>query len=70
MLLILGHLSKANYTYYKIISLAMDKSDLERKKMTSRLLCLLENALHLVRKEKQYSDVIFDSENFKILLYF
>ena len=35
----------------------IEESDLDRKDMTSKLVCLLENAMHLAMKEKQYSAV-------------
>ena len=40
---------------YKVISSDIEESDLDRKEMTSKLVCLLENAMHLAMKEKQYS---------------
>ena len=42
---------------YKVISSDIEESDLERKEMTSKLVCLLENTMHLAMKEKQYSAV-------------
>ena len=42
---------------YKVISSDIEESDLDRKEMTSKLVCSLENAMHLAMKEKQYSAV-------------
>jgi len=42
---------------YKVISTDIEESDLDRKEMTSKLVCLLENTMHLAIKEKQYSAV-------------
>ena len=42
---------------YKVISSDIEESDLDRKEMTSKLVCLLENTMHLAMKEKQYSAV-------------
>ena len=50
---------------YKVISSDIEESDLDRKEMTSKLVCLLENAMHLAMKEKQYSAV---ATNAKILM--
>ena len=36
---------------YKVISSDIEESDLDRKKMTSKLVCLLENTIHLAIKE-------------------
>ncbi len=46
---------------YKVISFDIEESDLDRKDMTSKLVCLLENTMHLVIKEKQYSAVATNS---------
>ena len=46
---------------YKVISSDIDESDLDRKEMTSKLVCLLENAMHLAIKEKQYSAVAINA---------
>ena len=37
---------------YKVISSDIEESDLDRKEMTSKLVCLLENTMHLAMKEK------------------
>ena len=37
---------------YKVISSNIEESDLDRKEMTSKLVRLLENKLHLAMKEK------------------
>ena len=50
---------------YKVISSDIEESDLDRKQMTSKLVCLLENAMHLAMKEKQYSAV---ATNAKVLM--
>ena len=50
---------------YKVISSDIEESDLDRKEMTSKLVCLLENAMHLAMKEKQYSAV---ATNAKVLM--
>ncbi len=50
---------------YKVISSDIEVSDLDRKEMTSKLVCLLENAMHLAIKEKQYSAV---ASNAKVLM--
>ena len=50
---------------YKVISSDIEESDLDRKEMTSKLVCLLENAMHLAMKEKQYSAV---APNAKIIM--
>ena len=50
---------------YKVISSDIEESDLDRKEMTSKLVCLLENAMHLAIKEKQYSAV---ATNAKVLI--
>ena len=42
---------------YKVISSDIEESDLDRKEMTSKLVCLLENAMHLAMKENKYSAV-------------
>ena len=46
---------------YKVISSDIEESDLDRKEMTSKLVCLLENAMHLAIKEKQYSAVAINA---------
>ena len=50
---------------YKVISTDIEESDLDRREMTSKLVCLLENAMHLAMKEKQYSAV---ATNAKVLM--
>ena len=50
---------------YKVISTDIEESDLDRKEMTSKLVCLLENTMHLAIKEKQYSAV---ATNAKVLM--
>ena len=50
---------------YKVISSDIEESDLDRKKMKSKLVCLLENAMHLEMKEKQYSAV---AKNARVLM--
>ena len=50
---------------YKVISSDIEESDLDRKEMTSKLVCLLENTMHLAMKEKQYSAV---ASNAKVLM--
>ena len=50
---------------YKVISSDIEDSDLNRKEMTSKLVCLLENAMHLAMKEKHYSAV---ATNAKVLI--
>ena len=50
---------------YKVISSDIEESDLDRKEMTSKLVCLLENTMHLAMKEKQYSAV---ATNAKVLM--
>ena len=50
---------------YKVISSDIEESDLDRREMTSKLVCLLENAMHLAMKEKQYSAV---ATNAKVLM--
>ena len=50
---------------YKVISSDIEESDLDRKEMTAKLLCLLENTMHLAIKEKQYSAV---ASNAKVLM--
>ena len=50
---------------YKVISSDIEESDLDRKEMTSKLVCLLENTMHLAMKEKQYSTV---ASNAKVLM--
>ena len=50
---------------YKVISTDIEESDLDRKEMTSKLVCLLENTMHLAIKEKQYSAV---ASNAKVLM--
>ena len=50
---------------YKVISSDIEESDLDRKEMTSKLVCLLENTMHLAMKEKQYSAV---SSNARVLI--
>ena len=50
---------------YKVISSDIEESDLDRKEMTSKLVCLLENTMHLAMKEKQYSAV---ASNAKVLI--
>ena len=50
---------------YKVISSDIEESDLDRKEMTSKLVCLLENAMYLAMKEKQYSAV---ATNAKVLM--
>ena len=35
---------------YKVISSDIEESDLDRKEITSRLVCLLENTMHLAMK--------------------
>ena len=50
---------------YKVISSDIEESDLDRKEMTSKLVCLLENAMHQAMKEKQYSAV---GTNAKVLM--
>ena len=50
---------------FKVISSDIEESDLDRKEMTSKLVCLLENAMHLAMKEKQYSAV---ATNAKVLM--
>ena len=50
---------------YKVISSDFEESDLDRKEMTSKLVCSLENAMHLAMKEKQYSAV---ATNAKVLI--
>ena len=50
---------------YKVISSDIEESDLDRKEMTSKLVCLLENTMHLAIKEKQYSAV---ASNAKVLM--
>ena len=42
---------------YKVISFDIEESDLDKKEMISKLVCLLENAMHLAMKEKQCSAV-------------
>ena len=42
---------------HKVISADIEEIDLDRKEMTSKLVCLLENTMHLEMKEKQYSAV-------------
>ena len=37
---------------YKVISSDIEESDLDKKEMTSKLVCLLENTMHLAMKEK------------------
>ena len=37
---------------YKVISSDTEESDLDRKEMTSKLVRLLENRMHLAMKEK------------------
>ena len=50
---------------YKVISYVIEESNLDRKEMISKLVCLLENAMHLAMKEKQYSAV---ATNAKVLM--
>ena len=50
---------------YKVISTDIEESDLDRKEMTSKLVCLLENTMHLAIKEKQYSAV---ATNAKVIM--
>ena len=50
---------------YKVISSGIEESNLDRKDMTSKLVCLLENAMHLAMREKQYSAV---ATNAKVLM--
>ena len=50
---------------YKVISSDIEESDLDRKEMTSKLVCLLENTIYLAMKEKQYSAV---ATNAKVLM--
>ena len=50
---------------YKVISSDIEESDLDRREMKSNLVCLLENAMHLAMKEKQYSAV---ATNAKVLM--
>ena len=50
---------------YKVISSDIQETDLDRKEMTSKLVCLLENAMYLAMKEKQYSAV---ATNAKVLM--
>ena len=37
---------------YKVISSDIEESDLDRKKMTSKLVCLLENAIYKAKNAK------------------
>ena len=53
---------------YKVISSDIEESDLDRKEMTSKLVCLLENAMHLAMKEKQYSAVATNAKVLRRLL--
>ena len=50
---------------YKIISSDIEESDLDIKEMASKLVCLLENIMQFVMKEKQYSAV---ASNAKVLM--
>ena len=50
---------------YKFFSSDIEESDLDRKEMTSKLVCLLENSMHLSMKDKQYSSV---ATNAKVLM--
>ena len=49
----------------KVVSSDIEESDLDRKEMTSKLVCLLENAMHLAMQAKQYSAV---ATNAKVLM--
>ena len=59
------HARRITVDAYKVISSDIEESDLDRKEMTSKLVCLLENTMHLAMKEKQYSAV---ATNAKVLL--
>ena len=59
------HARRITVDAYKVISSDIEESDLDRKEMTSKLVCLLENTMHLAIKEKQYSAV---ASNAKVLI--
>ena len=49
----------------QVFSSDIEETDLDRKEMTSKLVCLLENTMHLAMKEKQYSAV---AKNARVLM--
>ena len=59
------HARRITVDAHKFISSDIEESDLDRKEMTSKLVCLLENTMHLAMKEKQYSAV---ATNAKVLM--
>ena len=50
---------------YLLLKDDIEEGDLNRPEMTAKLVCTLENAMHRVMKEKQYSAV---ATNAKVLM--
>ena len=59
------HARRITVDAYKVISSDIEESDLDRKEMISKLVCLLENTMYLALREKQYSAV---ATNAKVLM--